>query len=371
VCIPISGIVGRRKEPDVSDRRLHIPQGTEAFYLDEALVHRDLLRCFEDCCSAWGYMPVQTPVLDFHEPYRGLIPEETDTSSYRLVDRDGHLLILRSDATLFLARQMGLKLETEDLPVRVYYGDTILRHEDSHNPSKNEFFQIGAELVGPDGVEADAEAILLLFDALEQMGAGDVLLHIGNHALTDSVGTQGLTSSVAGRDWARTRAVLEVSGAAEARVEELLTLYQFIGPPDELASVIRDMRTLTSVELDTIHRVLSLSTILDDVGPGDRIRIDLSEVGSQRYHSGVVFQAYAPGAGAPIASGGRYDDLLAHFGFDAPSVGFSVMLRRLQSEYAPRTPPEHIKPVCATGATFTKRVRNAQQLRREGKAVHL
>ncbi len=314
---------------------LHLPQGTEAFFLEEAYVHRKLVRAFEDLCELWAYLPVQTPVYDFYELYRGLNDRRRESSTYRLVDRAGDLLVLRSDITLFLARQMGLVLEPADLPVRVYYGDTILRHEDVHDISRNEFFQVGAELIGATGPDADAEIVMLLFDALDQWGATDVVVHIGHRALlSEHDHRDRLAPAVAHRDWPTVRKVLREEGLPEDRCDVLVELYRFIGSPDELTRLTSGRPDLASGVRDAIDHLLYLTSEFAALGYADRVRIDLSEVGSQAYHSGIVFQAYAPDTSDAIASGGRYDGLLGHFGFDAPSVGFSVMLRRLQSRQA-------------------------------------
>lgn len=353
------------------ERKLHLPQGTEAFYLEEAYTHRKLLRTFEDRCELWGYLPAQTPVYDFHELYRGLHDRSHDALTYRLVDRAGELLVLRSDITLFLARQMGLVLAEGDLPVRLHYGDTILRHEDPYDISRNEFFQVGTELIGPTGLAADAESILLLFDVLDHWGANDVVIHLGHRALLgdrDAIGD--VAPAVAHRDWPLVRRLLGRRIDA-TQIDSLIRLYSFIGSAAELEEEVAHLQALGTDERNAINHLLSLAEELSALGYGDRIRIDLSEVGSRSYHSGVVFQAYAADAAAPIASGGRYDGLLAHFGFDAPSVGFSVMLRRLQSRSgsaAHHRVPDVERP---RGSSFRERVAEARRLRNQGKVVAL
>ncbi len=103
------------------------PQGAEGIYLEEAYKHRMIVSQIDRLFLSWGYLPVQTPVVDFYDLYQPLLEGKTDTL-YRLIDREGDLLLLRNDITLFLAKQMGLALSKEDLPVRVSYSDIILRH---------------------------------------------------------------------------------------------------------------------------------------------------------------------------------------------------------------------------------------------------
>ena len=363
---------GAAKELGVRHQNLHLPQGTEAYYLDEAYVHRRLVRAFEERCELWGYLPVQTPVYDFHELYRGLTDQNRENSTYRLVDRAGDLLVLRSDITLFLARQMGLVLDRDDLPVRVYYGDTILRHEDPHDISKNEYFQVGAELIGATGLEADAEVVLLLFDALGAWGAGDVVVHVGHRALLHGRDdTAALAPAVAQRDWPRVDYQLRAAGVGSTRRDALMRLYRFIGSAGELSTVSAENADLGEEARAAIDHLLALANELDALGYGDRVRIDLSEVGSQVYHSGIVFQAYAPDMADAIASGGRYDGLLGRFGFDAPSAGFSVMLRRLQSRQRVTKHPPVPEVSRAEGRTFRERYLEARHRRSQGKAVSL
>ncbi|TVQ22643.1 MAG: ATP phosphoribosyltransferase regulatory subunit [Spirochaetaceae bacterium] len=351
-------------------RDLRIPQGTEAFYLEEAYVHRRLVRTFEDVCDSWAYFPVHTPVYDYYEAYRDLVDHEWDSQSYRLVDRSGELLVLRSDVTLFLARQMGLVLRHEDLPIRVAYSDTILRHEELHDLSKNEFFQVGAELIGPSGADADAESILLLFDALDRWGAADVVVHVGHRGIIGEAGdTARLAEAVSHRRWDAVDQLLANRSIEAPRRAELVELFGFIGTEAELDGLAGRLRHLTPREVDAVAHLRHIYRVCSDLGYTNRVRIDLSEAGSRHYHSGIVFQAYAPGASAAIASGGRYDGLLSHFGFDAPSVGFSVMLRRLQ---ALLHTPDGL-PVVATpsDADIVTRARAARDMRRDGKVASL
>ena len=357
-------------------RDLRIPQGTEAFYLEAAYVHRRLVRAFEDVCDSWAYFPVHTPVYDYYEAYRDLVDHEWDSQSYRLVDRSGELLVLRSDVTLFLARQMALVLRREDLPIRVAYADTILRHEELHDLSKNEFFQVGAELIGPSGADADAESILLLFDALDRWGAADVVVHVGHRGIIGEARDDAapadfarLAQAVSHRRWDAVERLLAARSIEGPRRAELVRLFGFIGTEAELDELAGRLRHLTPHEIDAVSHLRHLYRVCSDLGYAERVRIDLSEAGSRHYHSGIVFQAYAPNASAAIASGGRYDGLLSHFGFDAPSVGFSVMLRRLQALL--HTPDRLPAVATPSDADIVTRARAARDMRRDGRVVSL
>ena len=102
------------------------------------------------------------------------------------------------------------------------------------------------------------------------------------------------------------------------------------------------------------------------------LRIDLSEVGSQPYYTGAVFQAYMEKADSAVAGGGRYNDMLKLFGFDCPSVGFSLLLSKIEpfigSSGKFSLPKKMLK---AEGSTFEQRFSFAEEKRKKGGIVCL
>ena len=368
---------------------LRLPQGTESFHLSEALRHRRRLRRLEDLYSSWGYLPVETPVFDFYDVYAPLMQAKAVGEVYRLIDREGELLMLRSDATLFLAKQLGLILQDEDLPVRVYYADTILRHQDPEDISKNEFIQTGVELIGEAGAEAEAEVLLLLWETLADTGATDAVIHLGSRRVINAV-TAGMTEGAAAQlrsavtlrnlDGIRTAVGgtgLDGTGPGEgtsrAAGKELVELLSFIGTGTELAELRTRLVGAASAEiLSGLDHLARLADELSQIIPAERLRIDLSEVGGQPYYTGIVFRAYIPGTDSEIASGGRYDELLGRYGFNAPSVGFSLLPGKVESARS-RTPrPEELPvPAQAQGATVKERYEDARRRRAAGERVQL
>ena len=80
----------------------HINLVSEGIHLDNIQKHREVRRTIEDICSSWGYRPVETPLLDEYDLYRNHLGSQLLSDSYRLIDRNGKVLLLRSDNTLFL-----------------------------------------------------------------------------------------------------------------------------------------------------------------------------------------------------------------------------------------------------------------------------
>ena len=357
-------------------RLLQIPQGTEGIYLEEALRHKMIIRRIEDLYLKWGYLPVETPVFDFFDTYKPYIPGDQLDNIYRLMDREGDLLMLRSDVTLFLCKQMGLALNGSDLPLRVFYGDTILRHQNIEDISKNEFFQMGAELIGVPGMDGDLEVLSLAVEMLDALGI-QWKLHLGTSGILAPVrsaigGEQknDLHHAVLVRDFREMSGILAAAGIARKKADALADLCSFIGTSEEFSAYAQSLNAemYGAETLSQLKYLTDLLATLSRVTDTGNIRVDLSELGSQAYHTGVVFQGYTPGIDSAFLSGGRYDRLLDDFGFDAHAAGFSFLLRKIEG-LLPHG--ERTAETKAEGGSFEERLANARKLRAEGKTVRL
>lgn len=360
---------------DSKKRYLQVPQGTEGFHLEEAYRHRHITNEILKLFDLWGYLPVETPVFDFYDVYRPLL-QGSSRDVYRLIDRDGDLLMLRSDITLFLVKQMGLWLQESDLPSRVCYADTILRHQNAEDISKNEFFQIGAELIGKAGMEADLEILLLLGAVFDRLGILPAV-HIGSHHfLTTSLqdfGEEAISQAVKAirnRDFSSLERILEGHYSAR-RVQVLLSVFSFIGDGEEFLRLVGEYDgILHNEEIEDLQYLVTLEKKLQEADYGGTLRIDMSEIGTQPYYTGIVFQVYLNDMDDAIASGGRYDKLLDRFGFDCPSVGFSMMLRKIEDKadksFGRRPKATHVRK-----KDFIEAFREAEKLRKKGEIAVL
>ena len=353
-------------------RGLQLPRGAESLHLEDAYVHHQMVRRIFSLFSSWGYLPLETPVLDFFDVYQPLMEDGAVQQVYRLVDRDGDLLMLRSDITLFMAKQVAVALEGMRLPVRVCYFDTILRHHDSEEMSRNEFYQVGAELVGRSGARANLEVLALLNRLLEELGLVRAVVHVGSRRLVEAclpeAGTdahRALRRAVLARDWP---AVGELFGNRAGMAARARELFSCIAPPHEFARGLDSWcvgwpRPVTA----ELEQIAELVTTAAQLAPPSRFRIDLSEVGSQPYHSGLVFSVYTTGIGTAIAAGGRYDRLLGTFGRAAPAAGFSLLLRTAEPAMEARgefLPPQEVTEV--EHGDFAASYRRAEQIRASG-----
>lgn len=356
---------------DRRNTRLQLPGGAETLLLDDAYVHRQVVAAIDRLFTSWGYLPIQTPMLDFFDGYRQLLDDEDAGRVYRLVDRDGELLMLRGDVTLFMAKQVGLALGSMQLPLRVCYYDSILRHQAGGDLSHSEFYQVGAEIVGIGGVEGDLEALTLLCRLLDELGLVDAVIHLGSRALLAAFAdadsdTTLLRHIVLSGDLHRLETELPAKRGSAAR-----RLFSYVREADgfleQAERLAEDLPEAASTELRRLSHIVAT---LREIGVADRVRVDLSEIGSRSYHTGVAFSVYLPGLGSAVAAGGRYDRLLAAFGDGAPAAGFSLLLRKVESAMVDRTrfrPPAARQEV--EGRNFVERHRRAEKLREDGRVA--
>ena len=323
-----------------------LPTGVAALLFGAARERRDMEARLVGELAEAGYAEVILPVLDYAEPYDAFLTAASRGELYRFVDRDGQLLVLRSDFTPMLARLLAPRLASLDFPLRLFYRGDILRYQEERAGRLREFYQLGAELLTGDGEDpaaADHEALrlflrLLLAGTAEPVdvvlsfaGALDVLL-LG--AAGGDGGPARLATAVARRE----------RGVARQASEALFEVVD--------AGVPRDPAALGPA---AAARLAGLAALRDDVAaefPEVRLTIDLAEfahqalhpelleaVGERAYYDGIVFHAHAGPAGLTVGGGGRYDRLFRGLGAPVSAVGFSLGLDRLLSPGAARVAP--------------------------------
>ena len=311
------------------------PSGFRDVLADEAAERERIARRVQDLFAEQGYLPIETPTLESMAAMQagGRVP----SSPFKFFDTTGNLVAMRPDVTLQVARMCATRLADVDEPLRFRYMQRVFRDTGAQMIAEvREQKQIGIECVGISGAAADAEVVGLFAQALEVAGVTDFKL---------SLATVGVL-----------RSLLAASGAPQKWRDELLEAFHqsnFVdidrllseaeGRGSRFAPVIREIsrirggveaiekaRELTAplgcdgalAEFEEVYRLLA------EAGLEQRILIDFSVMSSFDYYTGIVFEAFAPGVGSPIGSGGRYDKLLGIYGADRPAAGFAFYLEK-------------------------------------------
>jgi ATP phosphoribosyltransferase regulatory subunit len=277
---------------------------------------------------------VRTPWLEFAETLEAP-DDDTLSAGYRLHDEQGHELMVRTDMTVPVARMAADRCDDDPLPLRFSYVAPSIRPWAPQRGQDGEFQQAGVELLGLDSAEADAECVTLLCDALEGLGLRTFTVTLGSaayqQALIGSLGlpkddTKTFTEALGDRDYP----LLEsIAGNAEVDEDALKTLWRVLelSGGEEILGQARKLAR-SQVMQDAVARLARVSDLVDEAGFGQRLAFDLGLIQDLTYYRGLIVEAYAPGVGLPLATGGRYDGLVARFAWDIPGVGFAVAVER-------------------------------------------
>lgn len=328
---------------------------------------------------SWGYQEVVTPTFEFTETFQAGQVAAKEELLFRFIDRKGRVLTLRPEMTAPIARLVATRLRKEKLPLRLCYVASVFRYEDPARGRRREFHQAGVELIGGTGVGADVEVVALAVEALLESGLKDFQVGLGQVAITKGVladlGLEGealaaVKEALVGKDWVGLNRLCEqygLRGTARQRLELLFTLH---GGRRELKEAIPILGVEAAREpLAHLEEVLA---ILERYGLGRYLFIDLGILRDFDYYTGLVFEGYVPGLGFPVLGGGRYDGLLAEFGYPCPATGFALGIERvLAARNGEMFIEEESRAYLVAGKDLAAALTKAKELRRSGARVEL
>ena len=299
----------------------------------------ELRRVWLDAARGYGYELVMPPLLEHLDSLLTGTGHELDLRTFKLVDQlSGRTLGVRADATPQVARIDAHLLNREGL-TRLCYCGPVLHTRPASPQASREPLQLGAEIYGHAGLEADLEVTELALEGLQASGVTGLVIDLADVRLVQGV-LAGL--GLPHLDDATHAAV--VAALTDKDVGELRDLAQ--GPLASAAGAADVLVTLTTLygddtTLDKARAVLPkhplvdaalndlawLSRHLRQAQPDLRVGFDLSDLSGYAYYSGTRFAIYAEGHADALVRGGRYDEVGAVFGRRRPAVGFSLDLK--------------------------------------------
>jgi ATP phosphoribosyltransferase regulatory subunit len=306
-----------------------IPSGTRDVLPDEMCEMREITEALRGVFRDRGFGEVYTPALEY-EAVLGRAELTVAPPAYRLFDESGAVLVLRSDMTVPIARMAAVRYATARPPLRFCYMAHCYRGVLPQRGESRELLQAGIELLGAKAPEGTAEALSVLCEALEAAGLEGYRVGLGDAslfpALLEDLGVApesraALLEALARRDFVELEALLAEAGLAAGDAELLLSVAQRRGGPEILAD-LPGPAAQAAGGMRMVHELLAPPV-------AERVIFDLGLTRSLGYYTGAVFEVYDRGLGAPVGGGGRYDELLGHFGRELPAVGFALDVERL------------------------------------------
>ncbi|HUO65812.1 MAG TPA: ATP phosphoribosyltransferase regulatory subunit [Terriglobales bacterium] len=362
-------------------QQTQLPKGAKIYLPDEAAQKRRVETELWSVFQKWGYREIVTPAYEYFDVLSQGTDQELQERMFKMVDREsGRLLALRADVTPQIARIVATRMREEPKPLRLAYVTNVFRYDEPHVGRYREFYQAGVELVGLPNPEGDAELIAMTVEGLRALGLERFQLDVGQadffRGIVEDLGLEEarageLRSALARKDVSALERIVAGLGAPSAVGELLLALPALYGRADVLDRAERLVKNPRSeAALKNLAEVYRLLTVY---GLADSVLLDLGEVSGFDYYSGVHFEAYVSGLGASLAGGGRYDHMLARFGYDCPATGFAFEVGRVllamesQSVAAPLPGPDFF--IIDFTADKTRALALSRRLRDLGAAV--
>ena len=337
------------------------PSGFRDVLTDEALRRETIQRTVQECFASHGYLPLETPTLEVFDVMSagGRIPG----SPFKFFDSQGDLLAMRPDVTVQVARMCATRLGNQPGPFRFRYAHRVFRESGSEmQATAREMKQIGLELIGETGAQADAELISLLDEALALAGVKEYTLAMATvsvlRSLIDASGAPAwwctrVLNAFHDSDFIELDRLTHPDTLALIVQEEGIELdeeeVRFVCPPVYARAIaalprirggreaIDQVRELVSPlgcegELSDFEEVFDL---LSQADLGCKLLVDFSVMSSFDYYTSVIFEAFSSDLGTPLGSGGRYDKLIGSFGKPRPAAGFAFFLEQAMAAAKP------------------------------------
>jgi ATP phosphoribosyltransferase regulatory subunit len=363
-----------------------LPPGMRYYIGAEARLRRSVEDTAMAVFEGWSYEEVLTPSVDYYSLFeKGMGFAEAQTS-FRFTDHDGLMLSLRPDVTSSVARVAATLLAERERPLRLCYAAPVFRQQQqSHAEWRRENTQLGCELIGIGGNAGDVEVLLLAAEILSRIGLAESFcitindVGICNGLLAslnfDDTSRETLRRLIDTRDETELKRFLQHHSIPNPVRESLCRLLHLTGKRaalEEARLVIRNTDSLAA-----INKLAGVWQVIETLGMENAFEVDLADVSSLDYYTGLSFKVFVRGAGYRVGRGGRYDGLTANFGTAEPAIGFVLSLDALievlgRNTLANVTGVREIRSIAASelSTTFQEAVArraNNEQIRVESK----
>ncbi|MFC1632793.1 histidine--tRNA ligase [Patescibacteria group bacterium] len=314
-------------------------------YLPQEMVARqEMLDTIRKTFELYGFLPLQTPALEYADVLLGKYGEEGDKLLYRFNDQGKRDVALRYDLTVPLARVIAQYKQQFPLPFKRYQIAPVWRAEKPQKGRFREFVQCDVDIVGTKDISSDIELVSLAVNVLENLGLKFQLRVSDRRILTGVLTKAGVseekqTAAIQTIDKyekigeSGVQAELEKKGFDKNQISELTNFLQISGSNDAILKTLTKYVEDSDQALEAINRFTEIFAELKTAGVDTKqIKLDPTLARGMDYYTGIIFEAVLikPTGYGSVLGGGRYDELIGMFtGQDLPASGFSIGIDRL------------------------------------------
>jgi len=314
-------------------------KGFRDYLPQDEMTRRALMEVLETVFRSYGFVPIDTPALEYAEILLGKGGGETDKQVYRFQDKGGRDVALRFDLTVPFARFMAEHVDELYLPFRRYHMAKVWRGENTQRGRYREFMQCDFDIVGTDSASADTDIVLLIADAIAALDVGGFTIRINHRGIfnrfLEAAGVRDKSTAVL-----RLVDKLEKLGAvqvAKLLAEEIgeataARVLDFVSREESFEATLAKIEGLAGGPAEDSRRLREIGLNAREAGFPGALVLDPSITRGLDYYTGVVFETNLdamPEIGS-VCSGGRYDELASLYTTRRlPGVGSSIGLDRL------------------------------------------
>ncbi|MDR1174041.1 MAG: histidine--tRNA ligase [Treponema sp.] len=315
-----------------------ILKGFRDFLPSQEIIRRRLMETVEGVFRSFGFVPIDTPALEYAEILLGKGGGETEKQIYRFRDNGDRDVALRFDLTVPFARFVALHQAEITLPFKRYHMAKVWRGENTQRGRYREFTQCDFDIVGSDSPGADFEILLMMREAMKALGV-EVLIHLNHRGLFNRFLEH---RGIGDKSVEILRSVDKLSKIGEEetgkRLEEIAgkeqagAVLEYINAGGTFEEILDTLSGLAGGACPESERLSALRRFMIDTGTEASFQLDPSITRGLDYYTGIVYETFLkddPAIGS-VCSGGRYDNLAGLYMKDRISgVGSSIGLDRL------------------------------------------
>ena len=363
-------------------RIFHTPEGVRDIYNGECSQKHHLQTEIRKVFDSYGYEEIETPSFEYFEVFSREVGTIPSKDLYKFFDREGNTLVLRPDFTPSVSRACATYFNPEHQVITLSYTGNTFINNSSYQGRLKETTQMGVERIGDDSAEADAELLAMTVECLLKAGLKEFQVSVGQvdyfksllqDANLDIEEEENLRSLISQKNYFGVEDLVRSQNIPESLEKAFLELPHLFGSSE----VLQKARSLTDniCAIKAVERLEEIYELLKIYGYEKYVSFDFGMLSKFQYYTGIIFQAYTYGTGEPVVKGGRYNNLLKHFGKPAASIGFGITVDNLLMALSRQkiSLPEKKSPVILTYTEANRReaILEAQKLRNEGTAVAL
>lgn len=314
----------------------------------EQILFNQMKQKIEDSYKSFGFLPIDTPVIELSEVLLAKAGGETEKQIYRFTKGDTDLS-LRFDLTVPLAKYVAKNYGNLSFPFRRYQIGKVYRGERAQKGRYREFYQCDIDIIGDEDLDLinDAELPAVIYTTIRNLGFENFTIKINNrkilNGLYESIGQKEnsveIMRIIDKLDKIGENAVKEELAKLEISSEVIEKIIQFIkidGTTDEKIGKLENFKINNEMFVKGVEELKQTVQSIRLFGVPDRnFTVDLTIARGLDYYTGTVYETFLNDYRelGSICSGGRYENLAEHYtDKKLPGVGISIGLTRLFSK---------------------------------------